>query len=63
MKKLIIYSNENGGVSIVIPSQEWTGTIEQLAQKDVPFGTPYKIVNDTEIPSDRTFRNAWEYVE
>ena len=63
MKKLIIYSNENGGVSIVIPSQEWTGTIEQLAQKDVPFGAPYKIVNDTEIPSDRTFRNAWEYVE
>jgi hypothetical protein len=29
----------------------------------VPANTPYKIVDVSEIPSDRTFRNAWEYVE
>jgi hypothetical protein len=38
-------------------------TIEQIAIKDVPANTPYKIVDVSEIPNDRTFRNAWEYVE
>lgn len=61
--KRIIYSNNEGGVSILIPSPNWIGTIEELASKDVPAGKPYKIVDMSEIPSDRTFRNAWEYQE
>ena len=32
-----------------------------IAQKDVPSGRPYKIVDVSEVPTDRTFRNAWEY--
>ena len=32
-----------------------------IAAKDVPAGKPYKIVDVTDIPSDRTFRSAWEY--
>ena len=63
MNKRIIYPNENGGVAILIPSPNWGGSIEELAAKDVPAGKPYKIVNVSEIPSDRTFRNAWEYKE
>jgi len=63
MKKQIIYPNDNGGVSIITPSPNWAGTLEELASKDVPTGKPYKIVNESEIPSDRTFRNAWEYQE
>lgn len=61
--KRIIYPNENGGVSIIVPSPEYleTNTIESLAEKDVPPGVEYKIVEESEIPSDRTFRNAWEY--
>lgn len=59
----IIYPNETGGVSIVIPSPEWTGTMEELAARVVPANTPYKIVDVSEIPEDRTFRNAWEYQE
>ena len=35
-------------------------TVEEIAQKDVPTGRPYKIVNVSEISSDRTFRNAWD---
>ena len=38
-------------------------TIEQIAAKDVPAGKPYKIVSVDDIPSDRTFRDAWEYEE
>jgi len=63
--KRIIYKTTNGGVAILVPTQEYleTHTIEELALKDVPKNTPYKIVDVSEIPSDRTFRNAWEYVE
>lgn len=38
-------------------------TIKQIADKDVPSGKSYKIVDIADIPSDRTFRNAWEYTE
>ena len=57
----IIYKNENGGVSIITPTQEALEqmSIIELAQKDVPTGLPYKIVEDSEIPTDRTFRDAW----
>lgn len=63
MNNRIIYKNTEDGVSILIPSPNWKGTIEELAIKDVPAGLPYKIVDVSEIPSDRTFRNAWEYSE
>jgi hypothetical protein len=63
--KRIIYKNLDNTVSIIVPSDEALHfmTIEQIALKDVPANTPYKIVDVSEIPSDRTFRNAWEYVE
>ena len=65
MNQRIIYPNDNGGVSILIPTEEYLAeyTIEELAAKDVPAGKPYKIVDVAEIPSDRTFRDAWEYAE
>ena len=58
----VIYPNDDGGVSILIPSPEAleTMTIEEIAAKDVPAGKPFKIVDVSDIPSDRTFRNAWE---
>lgn len=61
----IIYPLDGGGVGIVIPTPEWLAksgnSIEALAAKDVPAGKPYKIVNASDIPADRTFRDAWEY--
>jgi len=66
MTQRIIYPNEEGGVAVVIPSSEWLAqegnTMALLAKKVVPEGKPFKIVDPSEIPSDRTFRNAWEYV-
>jgi hypothetical protein len=63
MNSRIIYPTDNGGVAIIAPSPEAleTMTIEEIAAKDVPAGKPYKIVDVADIPSDRTFRNAWEY--
>jgi hypothetical protein len=58
MDKRIIYKNGDGTISIIIPA-DCGLTVEQIAQKDVPTGLNYKIVNTSEISSDRTFRNAW----
>jgi hypothetical protein len=65
MDKRIIYPTDDGGVAIIIPTPEYlkTHTIEELAAKDVPAGKPYQIVDVSDIPSDRTFRDAWEYSE
>jgi len=54
----ILYPNPEGGLSIIIPTGEIL--FEDVCQKDVPAGTPYLIVEDDVIPSDRSFRNAWE---
>jgi len=61
--KRIIYQNDDNSISILTPAPECPLTIEQIAQKDVPTGKKYKIVDVNEIPSDRTFRNAWEIDE
>ena len=63
MNQLIIYPNDNSGVSILTPAPDCGLTIEEIAAKDVPTGKPYKIVDVADIPTDRTFRNAWEYQE
>jgi hypothetical protein len=61
----IIYPTLEDGVAVIVPSAEYLAghSIEELAEKDVPDGKPYKIVEDSDIPSDRTFRNAWENYE
>lgn len=61
MNSRIIYPNDDGGVAIIVPAPDCGLTIEEIAAKDVPQGKPYKIVDVADIPSDRTFRNAWEY--
>ena len=57
----IIYKNTTGGVSIITPTPEALKhmAIEEIALKDVPTGLPFAIVEDSEIPEDRTFRDAW----
>ena len=61
MDQRIIYPLPGGSVAIIIPAAGCGLSLEQIAAKDVPPNTPYKIVHVNDIPSDRTFRNAWEY--
>ena len=65
MSKVIIYKNESGGVSILFPTEVCLQqyTINQIAEKDVPEGLPYNIIDVSELPEDRTFRNAWDIDE
>jgi len=74
MNSRIIYPTDDGGVAVIIPAAECGLTIEEIAAKDVPAvvvmqdgvvvsSTPrsYKIVDVADIPTDRLFRNAWEF--
>ena len=61
MNQRIIYPTDDGGVAVIVPAPECGLTIEEIAAKDVPTGKPFKIVDVNDIPSDRIFRNAWEY--
>jgi hypothetical protein len=60
MNKRIIYRNDEGGISIIVPA-DCGLTIEEIAAKDVPAGKAYNIVDVSEIPTDRTFRDAWTW--
>lgn len=60
MNKLIIYLKDEGGIAIINPAIGSQLTIEQIAKNYVPQGKRYGIVNVEDLPSDRTFRNAWE---
>lgn len=62
MNQRIIYPTDDGGVAVIIPATECGLSIEDIAAKDVPAGKPFKIVDAADIPEDRTFRAAWEYV-
>jgi hypothetical protein len=61
MTQRIIYPTDEGGVAVIIPAPECGLTIEEIAAKDVPAGKPFKIIDTADVPTDRTFRNAWEY--
>lgn len=62
MTQRIIYQTDEGGVAVLIPTPEAIEQygIEAIALKDVPVGKPFKIVDDADVPSDRTFRAAWQ---
>lgn len=53
----IIYPNDNDGISVIVPAP---GISQAQALESVPIGTPYLIVDVSEIPNDRTFRDAWQ---
>ena len=60
MAQVIIFSNDNGGVSVCIPTGELP--IEAVLAKDCPAGA--KIVDTAELPeADNDFFNAWELVD
>jgi hypothetical protein len=59
MTQAIIFTNDNGGVSVCIPTGEIS--IEAVLAKDCPVGAI--IVDVKELPIDNEFFNAWELVD
>jgi hypothetical protein len=58
MNQRIIYPNETG-IAVITPTGELS--LKETALKDVPSGVKYKIIDSTDLPPDRDFRNAWEF--
>ena len=62
---LIVEQNPDKSIVIISPSDQ---ALEQhglvaIAMKDVFNGNPFWIVEEKDIPKDRTFRDAWEIPE
>ena len=67
MTKRIVYIRTDGGLSVLSPApngrrkneseQDW---LARIIAKDVPADSSnVRIVEESEIPADRTFRDAW----
>ena len=61
--KAFIYANDDGSINIVTPADNTDLTLEQIKAKDCPSGKTVYTVNNSDIPTDRTFRDAWTYTE
>ena len=61
MNQIVIYKQDSGVIAVIRPTAEALALygIEAIAQKDVPAGKPYKIIDASELPADRSQRNAW----
>lgn len=63
MNQRIIYQTDDGGVAVIIPAPDCGLTVEQIALKDVPAGKPFKIIDVSDLPADRTERDIWTVAE
>lgn len=61
MSQVVIYKQDNGIAAVIWPTPEVVGLlgIEAIATKDVPTGKPYKIIDEADLPADRSQRMAW----
>ena len=59
LTKRIIYPADIG-VAVIVPC-DCGLTVEEIAAKDVPAGKEYKIINASDLPTDRSTRNDWKY--
>ena len=59
MSHVIIFRNDNGGVSTCIPTGELP--IDKVLEKDVPSGRDARIVHRDDLPNQYSdFYDAWE---
>ena len=65
MTQRVVYKTLDGNVEVIVPSPNALKlhTIDEIAQKDVPSGLSYKIVQESDIPTERTFRDAWDIAD
>lgn len=60
--KVIVYKQDSGQIVIVYPTPEALNLfgIDLIAQKDVPNGKPYKIIDIESVPEHRESRQLWD---
>ena len=60
--QVIIFPQDSGGVSVLIPAPEFADQIEAVAHKDVPEGKPWRIIEDGDLPP-RSVRDKWLWTD
>jgi hypothetical protein len=60
--QVIIFPQDDNKVSVAIPAPEFANQIEAVAAKDVPAGKPFRIIDDSELPS-RDSRDRWLWTD
>ncbi len=60
--QVIIFQQDENKVAILYPSPEYTNQLEIIAQKDIPSNTPYRILEDSELPYDIA-QSRWRWTE
>ena len=64
MSKVIIFERDNGGIVLLAPNYAWMQennvSLADVAKKDVPPGKKYLIIDESDVPEDHTFYDAWE---
>lgn len=60
--QIIAFQRPDGGVSVVVPAAEFSDQLTAVAQKDVPEGCPWRIIDDSELPA-REVRNLWRWTD
>ena len=61
MNARIVFENEAGGVAVIVPAANTTFSLEEIALKDSRSGARFKVLDVSDIPDTRVFRNAWEF--
>lgn len=61
MTQVIVWKQDNGVAAIFHPTQEAIVSLgmKEIASRIVPKNKPYKFIDASDIPSDRSMRNAW----
>ena len=57
---VILYTEDNGNLVVVVPADNCDLTVEQIQAKDIPNGKTSYIVSGSKVPTDRSFRWAWK---
>lgn len=60
--QVIVFHMGNGKVALVIPAPEYADQIEAVAEKDVPEGKQWRIIDAAELPP-RESRDRWRWTD
>lgn len=58
--QVVIFQKKTGGVGLMSFNPKYVPDIKAGAKKYVPVGQPFLIVEDSSLPADHTFFDAWE---
>ncbi len=61
---VFVYTDDDGQLHIVHPADKTDFTLDEIKAKDCPTdGRPVYTLKTSDLPTDRSFRDAWTYTE